>query len=193
MEKFGRIDILINNAGLETEGAYLDLFWRAIQKTIEVNLLAPMRLTHLVLPHMIAQNSGHVVNIASVAAKIGAPYAATYCGTKAGLAEWTRGLRLELEGSGVHFSTILPGYVNEVGMFAKFNLQSPGLLGSTTPNKVANAVVKAIEKEKLELFVNSSPARLLSVGCEISPALGDWLKKVLGVIEFQRKKVEKRQ
>jgi len=145
-----------------------------------------------VLPHMLAQGQGHIVNIASVAAKIGAPYAATYCGTKAGLAEWTRGLRLELEGSGVHFSTILPGYINEVGMFAKFNLKSPGLLGSTTPEKVAKAVVKAIEKDKLELFVNSSPARMLSVACEISPALGDWLKQVLGVVEFQRKKVEKR-
>ena len=190
--KFGRIDILINNAGLETEGAYLDLTWEDIQKTVEVNLLAPMRLTYLVLPQMISQNQGHIVNIASVAAKIGAPYAATYSGTKAGLTEWTRGLRLELEGSGVHFSTILPGYITEVGMFAKFQLKSPALLGSTTPNKVARAVVKAIEQEKLEMFVNSSPARMLSVACELSPSLGDWLKKVMGVVDFQRKKVGKR-
>jgi short-subunit dehydrogenase len=189
MEKFGRIDILINNAGLETEGAYLDLSWEEIQKTVEVNLLAPMALTYHVLPHMLERKEGHIVNIASVAAKIGSPYAATYSGTKAGLAEWTRALRLELEGSGIHFSTILPGYINEVGMFARFNLKSPDLLGSTSPDKVARAVVNAIEKEKLEMFVNSSPARLLSVGCEISPALGDWLKKVFGVIEFQRKKV----
>ncbi|MBW6473275.1 MAG: SDR family NAD(P)-dependent oxidoreductase [Anaerolineaceae bacterium] len=192
MNNFGRIDILINNAGLETEGAYLDLSWEAIQKTVEVNLLAPMRLTHLVLPTMIAQKSGHIVNIASVAAKIGAPYAATYCATKAGLAEWTRALRLELEGNGIHFSTILPGYINEVGMFAKFQIQSPSLIGSTNPDEVARAVVKAIEKDKLELFVNSSPARMLSVACEISPALGDWLKKILGVVDFQRKKVEKK-
>lgn len=192
MKNFGRIDILINNAGLETEGAYPDLAWEEIQKTVDVNMLAPMRLTQLVLPQMIALKSGHIVNIASVAAKIGAPYAATYCGTKAGLAEWTRGLRLELEGSGIHFSTILPGYINEVGMFARFNLKSPALLGSTNPNKVARAVVKAIEKDKLEMFVNSSPARLLSVACEISPSLGDWLKKVIGVVAFQRKKVGKK-
>ncbi len=74
-------------------------------------------------------------------------------------------------------------------MFAKFNLKAPELLGATNPDKVARAVVKAIEKEKLEIFVNSSPARLLSVACETSPALGDWLKKVLGVVDFQRKKV----
>lgn len=189
MKTFGRIDILINNAGLETEGAYLDLSWEEIQKTIEVNLLAPMRLTQLVLPYMLEQRQGHIVNIASVAAKIGSPFAATYSGTKAGLVEWTRALRLELEGSGVQFSTILPGYINEVGMFARFNIKSPSLLGSTSPDKVARAVVKAIEKEKLEIFVNSSPARMMSVACEISPVLGDWLKKVLGVAEFQRKKV----
>ncbi|MDO9084950.1 MAG: SDR family NAD(P)-dependent oxidoreductase [Anaerolineaceae bacterium] len=190
LNKFGRIDILINNAGLETEGAYLDLSWEEIQKTVEVNLLAPMALTYHVLPQMLEQKEGHIVNIASVAAKIGAPYAATYCGTKAGLSEWTRGLRLELEGSGVHFSTILPGYITEVGMFARFNLKSPVSLGSTTPKQVARAVVKAIEKDKLEMFVNSSPARLLSVACELSPSLGDWLKKVMGVVDFQRKKVE---
>ena len=190
LEGFGRIDILINNAGLETEGAYLGLSWEEIQKTVEVNLLAPMSLTYQVLPHMLERKEGHIVNIASVAAKIGAPFAATYSGTKAGLAEWTRGLRLELKGTGVHFSTILPGYINEVGMFAKFHLKSPGLLGSASPYQVANAVLKAIEKEKLELFVNSSPVRLLNVACEISPTLGDWLKKVLGVVKFQRKKVE---
>lgn len=188
LEKFGRIDILINNAGLETEGAYLDLSWEEIQQTINVNQIAPMALTYYVLPHMLDRGEGHIVQIASVAAKIGSPYAATYCGTKAGLAEWTRGLRLELEGRGVHFSTIMPGYINEVGMFAKFNLKSPALLGSTSPIKVARAVVKAIEKEKLEVFVNSSPARLVSVACEISPSLGDWVKKTIGVVDFQRRK-----
>lgn len=188
LEKFGRIDILINNAGLETEGAYLDLSWEEIQRTINVNQIAPMALTYFVLPHMLERGEGHIVHIASVAAKIGAPYAATYCGTKAGLSEWTRGLRLEMEGRGVHFSTIMPGYINEVGMFAKFNLKSPTLLGSTSPDKVASAVVNAIEKEKLEVFVNSSPARLVSVACEISPSLGDWVKRTIGVVDFQRKK-----
>lgn len=98
----------------------------------------------------------------------------------------------ELAKRGAHLSTILPGYINEVGMFARFNLKSPGILGSTNPEKVTKAVVKAIEEEKLEMFVNSSPARLLSVACEISPSLCDWLKKALGLVDFQRKKVGKR-
>jgi len=79
-----------------------------------------------------------------------APYAATYSGTKAGLAEWTRALRLELANTGVHFSTIFPGYVREVGMFAKFGIQSPWIVGSCAPSQVAKAVVQAIEKGRLK-------------------------------------------
>jgi short-subunit dehydrogenase len=187
--KFGSIDILINNAGIETEGAYLDLSWEAIRQTIEVNLLAPMALTYRVLPHMLGQKQGHIVNIASMAAKSGGPYAATYSGTKAGLAEWTRGLRLELAGTGVHFSTIFPGYITEVGMFAKFNLTPPRLVGSCTPRQVARAVVRAIESESLEVIVNSVPLRPDFVLNELSPALGDWVMVKSGSADFQRRKV----
>lgn len=190
IDKFGTLDILINNAGLETEGAYLDLTWEAIQENIAVNLMAPMALTHLVFPDMLERKQGHIVNIASVAAKCGVPYAAIYSGTKAGLAEWTRALRLELAGTGVHFSTICPGYVTEVGMFARFHKTPPAIIGSCTPSQVARGVVRAIEREEVELIINSSPARLLFTLSEISPTLGDWLMFKLGVVDFRRKKLE---
>jgi len=189
MGKFGTIDILINNAGLETEGAYTRLPWEAIRETIEVNLIAPMYLTHLVLPHMLEKESGHIVNIASVAAKCGAPYAATYCATKAGLLEWAQALSLELTNTGVFFSTICPGYITEVGMFAKFCLTAPRSIGSCTPAQVANAVVKAIEHNTLDIIVNSLPNRILFALRELSPSLGNWLLNRLGVVDFQRKKV----
>jgi short-subunit dehydrogenase len=189
MEKFGALDILVNNAGLETEGAYLSLPWKKIQETIEVNLVAPMELTYLVLPHMLEKKMGHVVNIASIAAKCGGPYAATYDATKAGLAEWAQGLRLELANTGVHFSTIFPGYITEVGMFARFDLTPPRAVGSCTPAQVANAVVKAIEHNTLEVIVNSTPQRLFCALKELSPALADWLMCKIGAVDFQRKKV----
>jgi short-subunit dehydrogenase len=188
---FGKIDILVNNAGLETEGAYAELSWPSIQETIEVNLIAPMALTHLVLPAMLERKAGHIVNIASIAAKSGAPYAATYSGTKAGLAEWTRALRLELAGTGVFFSTIFPGYVREVGMFAKFGVQSPWIVGSCAPSQVAKAVVGAIEKGKAERIINSRPLRYSFMLNELSPAIGDWLMRISGVAAFQRRKVGK--
>ena len=181
---------MVNNAGLETEGAFSELPWRSIQENIEVNLIAPMALTHLILPEMLKKKSGYIVNIASIAAKNGAPYAAVYSGTKAGLAEWTRALRLELAGTGIRFSTIFPGYVREVGMFAKFGVKSPRIIGSCSPVQVAKAVVKAIEKERLETIVNSRPLRYVFSLNDLSPSFGDWIMQISGANDFQRKKVE---
>lgn len=188
LDGFGRIDILINNAGRETEGAFLDLSLPEVRNTLELNLVAPMALTHLVLPHMLENRSGHIVNIASIGGKSGAPYDATYCGSKAGLAEWTRGLRLEMEGSGIHFSTIFPGFVTEAGMFARFNMPPPWITGSCTPAQVAAAVVTAIRQKKKEMIVNSQPLRPLFALSELFPDLGDWLMHRTGVVAFQRRK-----
>ena len=140
---------------------------------------------------MLARKAGHIVNIASIAAKTGAPYAAVYSGTKAGLAEWTRGLRLELASSGVCCSTIFPGYVRDVGMFAKFGVKAPWIIGSCSPEQVAAAVVAAIEKRVTETIVNSRPLRYSFVINELSPALGDWLMRVAGAVDFQRCKIGK--
>ena len=189
LEQFGAIDILINNAGIETEGAYLDLPWDKIRENIEVNLVAPMELAYLVLPRMLEKKLGHIVNIASIAGKCGGPYAAVYDATKAGLAEWAQGLRLELANTGVRFSTIFPGFVTEVGMFARFGLTPPRMVGSCTPAQVAQAVAKAIEHNTLEVIVNSSPNRLLYAAKEIAPAFGDWVMVKSGAVDFQRKKV----
>jgi short-subunit dehydrogenase len=189
LDEFGCIDILVNNAGLETEGSFLSLSWEAIRETIEVNLVAPMALTHLVLPHMLDRKGGHIVNIASIGAKSGTPYDAVYCGTKAGLAEWTRGLRLELTGTGVYFSTIFPGYVTDTGMFARFNMVPPWIIGSCTPSQVARAVVRAIERKKQEVIVNSRPLRPAYALAELFPTMRDRLVRLLGVVNFQRRKV----
>ena len=186
---FGRIDILINNAGVETEGAYTDLAWENIAENIEVNLVAPMELIHLLLPGMLERRTGHVVNIASVAAKCGGPYAAVYDATKAGIAELAQGLRLELHKSGVSFSTIFPGFVRDVGMFARFNMKAPLMMGSCTSTQVAKAVVRSIERNIPEIVVNSTPQKSFYAIKELSPSLGDFLLRRTGIVSFQRKKV----
>ena len=189
LQHFPAVDILVNNAGLESEGAYLDLSWETIEQTLAVNLAAPLELAGLLLPGMLARRSGHIVNIASIAGKCGAPYAALYSATKAGLAEWAQGLRLELAGSGVQVSTIFPGYTTGVGMFARFGLAPPWAVGSCTPAQVADAVVKAIERDAPEAVVNSTPQRLFYALKALSPALGDWIMVKSGVVAFQRRKV----
>jgi short-subunit dehydrogenase len=189
LERFGRIDILVNNAGVENEGPFLDQTLEAHRRTIELNLLAPIELTHALLPTMLEQGGGHIVNIASVGAKAGSPYDAVYCGSKAGLSEWTRGISLEKEHAGIRFSTVFPGFVSEVGMFARFGLTAPRTIGSCTPQQVAAAVAKALEHNLPEIIVNSRPLKPLLALAALSPRLAGWLMRRLGVVDFQRRKV----
>lgn len=187
LDKFGAIDVLINNAGLYGAGSYLKLSWETICKVIEVNLIAPMNLSYLVLPHMVNKKEGHIVNIASVAGKRGVPYGATYSATKAGLAEWTRGLRLELREQGIHFTTVFPGYVMGAGMFAQTGLTPPWIIGSCTPESVAKAVIQGILKNRKEILVNSRPLQpILNIG-ESFPSFADWMMKKIGSYDLQRR------
>ncbi len=77
----------------------------------------------------------------------------------------------------------------ERGMFAKFGVQPPRHIGSSTPADVAAGVLRAIERGQPEVVVNSMPLRPLIALAELSPGLGDWLMRRLGAVEFQRRKV----
>ena len=190
-DAFGRIDILINNAGVEMEGRFTDLSEEQIAETININFHAPMHFIRLVLPLMVENGYGHIVNISSIGGKRGAPYGALYCGTKAALDRWAEAVRMEVAGDGVNISTIFPGYVTEVGMFARFNMKPPALLGSCNPGQVANAVYRSIIKNKKEIIVNSMPIRpLLSLG-QLFPGFADVIVRAFGIPDFQKRKVEK--
>lgn len=187
----GAIDILVNNAAWEAEGAFVELSSTTIHNTIKLNLEIPLQLAHLLLPGMLARKSGHIVNMSSLGGKKGAPYDALYCGTKAALVEWGCAMALELVDSGVNISTICPGYVTGEGMFAKFGISAPAFLGSTTPEKVAQAVANAIRSNHLEVIVNSMPVRPLLALNALSPAFGNWVLNLAGVTRLQLKKIGK--
>jgi short-subunit dehydrogenase len=187
---FGPIDVLVNNAGVESEGAFLDLPPATIAETVEVNLLAPMHLARLLVPGMVTRGVGHVVNISSLAGKKAVPYDAVYGATKAGLVEWTSALRMELAGTGVGLSVVCPGYVTDEGMFARFGMRPLWTVGSSTPSRVAGATVRAIRRNRAEVIVNSMPARPALAMYALFPGMADRLLRALGVVEFQRRKLE---
>ena len=189
----GPIDILINNAGIEWICEYTKMSTEQIEQIVQTNLVAPLILSRLVLPEMIARGSGHVVMMSSLGGKKGSPYSATYAATKAGLIEWTSGVREELRGTGVGASVICPGFVSEVGMFAVYGKRAPRLSGESPPRKVADAVVHAIERDVSEIIVNPGPKRLLSVANAISPEAVSWLLRRFGVYEFYRQQAEDNQ
>jgi len=188
---FGRIDLLVNNAGIEWVYPYAQLEPGAIEQMIQTNLASPMLLTRMALPDMIRRGTGHVVTMSSLGGKKGSPYSATYAATKAGLIEWTRGLREELRGSGVSASVICPGFVAEAGMFAVYNMKAPGMVGETTPEKVAGAVVRAVRGDVGEIIVTPALVRPMMVLDVIHPGIGAWLLRTFGVYDFYRRKAEK--
>jgi short-subunit dehydrogenase len=190
---FGKIDLLINNAGIVWVAGYASLAPDYIETMIQTNLIAPMLLTRMVLPDMLNRGSGHIVSMSSLGGKRGNPYDATYSATKAGLIEWTRGLKLELAGSGVGISVICPGFVAESGMFAEYNKKPPWISGESKPAKVAEAVIQSIQEDIGEIVVNPGPAWLIPFLDAIHPGIANWLYKFGGVYEFYRKQAEDNQ
>lgn len=185
-KEFGSIDILVNNAGMEWINRYTDLSPEFIRTMIETNLVAPMALTRLVLPDMLARGSGHVATMASLGGVKGSPYSATYAATKAGLIAWSGGIREELRNTGVSASVICPGFVGEAGMFAVYNKRAPRILGETTPEKVAEAVIRAITKDIGRIIVNPAPIWPMQILDAIHPGIGTWILRKTGVYDWYR-------
>ncbi len=112
LERFGRIDVLVNNAGVFVGGPFAEQDPRRIEQMIRVNLWAAIRLTQLVLPSMLAHNHGYILNIGSGLSRAAVPMFAPYVATKYGLAGFSDALRRELHRTGVHVTLVLPGWMH---------------------------------------------------------------------------------
>jgi short-subunit dehydrogenase len=191
----GPIDILINNAAIEKYRPFQHYSLEDIQSILATNLVAAIELSRLVLPTMLRQGSGHIVNIASLAAKKGHPYDSLYSASKAGLLMCSDSVRQELAGTGVEISVICPGYVSQQGMLADTRLPAPSLSGTSTPENVAKSVIKAIKHNQAEVIVNKDPmteslTRLLFALWQFFPPFGDVVCRWLGVVELNQMRVE---
>ncbi len=103
------VDLLVNNAGFGTTGAFVDLELERELSMVQVNVVALMALTGLVLPAMVERGAGRILNLASTAAFQPGPYMATYYATKAFVLSWSEALDQELKGSGVSVTCHCPG------------------------------------------------------------------------------------
>jgi short-subunit dehydrogenase len=197
-ERAGGLDVLVNNAGLELAAAYHTVAPETIDELIAVNLTAPMILTRLLLPGMIARGGGHVVNISSLAGLVGTPYGEVYCATKHGLVGFTRSLRAtaEAEGYGVGASVICPGFISDEGMFADAaggaGVEAPALLGTSPPEAVAKAVVRAIVRDEPEVIVNGRPVLPMLLTQLFSPRMAPKIASRVGVVTLFRRLAEHR-
>jgi NAD(P)-dependent dehydrogenase (short-subunit alcohol dehydrogenase family) len=111
LARFGRIDVLVNNAGVRLIRPFLehtDDDWR---RMLDVNLTAHFLAAQAVVPAMLQQRKGKIVNIASIAGHVGRPDRVAYCAAKAGVLGLTRGLAMDLRGCGVCVNSISPGSI----------------------------------------------------------------------------------
>lgn len=182
LAEFKTIDILVNNAGIEAFQPYHEIEPAHIVETIQVNLTATLLLTRFVLPHMLSAGRGHIVNMASIAGKLGPAFGAAYGASKAGMIAFTQGLRSELHGSGIGVSAICPGFANDGGIYEVIKERTgrgtPWYLGSTTAQAVARAVVKSIRSDKPEMIVNFPALRPVFTINAAIPRLGEWIARI---------------
>ena len=110
VDRFGRIDVLVNNAGNFYAGYFEEISPAQMRAQIETNLFGPMNVTRAVLPVMRRQRSGHVVTISSTAGLIGQEFVAAYAASKFGVEGWMESLRFDVEPFGIHTTLVEPGF-----------------------------------------------------------------------------------
>ncbi|MDA1002520.1 MAG: SDR family NAD(P)-dependent oxidoreductase [Chloroflexi bacterium] len=195
MELHGRLDLLVNNAGLAAVSRLHEMAPDQIDRLIDVNLRAAMQLTRAALPPLLAARRGHIVNIASVSGRIAAPYLSAYSATKFGLVGFTRALRHELRGSGVGASVIAPGFVSGVGMYVDALagiVDAPRRPGTVTSGQVARAVLRAVRGDLPDVIVGSRGTRVLLVTDAAFPRVADRVLGWLGVPAVLRRAADAR-
>jgi short-subunit dehydrogenase len=155
LEAFGTVDILVNSAGVLIQGSVETMRPADLQRMMEVNLHGTLHTIQAVTPPMRALARGNIVNVASLAGRRGVPPLGGYCATKFAVVGLTEALRVELRGSGITVSLIMPGVVDtpmiRKGESSQGEL-APGLL-AMPPQWVTWAVIAAIAMGLLEVDV----------------------------------------
>ncbi len=184
LDRFGRLDVLVNNAGRSMRGKLADTTAEQFRDLMELNLIALVRCTRAALGHLL-ERRGHVVNIGSLASKSAARWVGAYPATKFAVAAYSQQLRLELGPAGLHVLLVCPGPIarKDARLYPLEGLEDlpfrarrgAGVQVSLIPpQKLARAILRACETRRAEIVVPQY-ARLLFALSQFWPGLGDWL------------------
>jgi dehydrogenase/reductase SDR family member 7B len=165
----GRIDVLINNAGISQRSLIKDLSYEVIEKIIKTDLLAVTDLTLAVLNYMYRDQAGHIVVTSSLMGKIGTPYRSAYCAAKHGLHGFFSSLAAEARTDNIAVTMLIPGRVKTNisyhalnGQAEEHGIMDSGLSQGVSVEKIAPRILAAIAKRKLEYRFALSP--LMHIG-----------------------------
>jgi short-subunit dehydrogenase len=179
IDKYQRIDILINNAGISQRALAMDTTLSDDKKILDTNLFGPIALSKSVLPYFIKQGNGHIVNISSVMGKINTKYRTTYAASKHGMIGYFDSLRLELEGK-VKITNIMPGFINtnivKNAVSTEYKEQNLNKAGMSATHFAIKAV-RAIAKQKREIYIGGFLEGFALVMKRLSPTLFDLIIK----------------
>lgn len=149
----GRIDVLVNNAGVGWAGSLTEMDREDVSRLVAVNLTAPLQLTRLVTARMAEHGGGYVVNVSSIAGGTGVSDEAVYSATKAGLTTFTDAVRQDLAGSGIGVSLVVPGVVDTPFFVTRGSPYTRRWPRPVPAERLAAAIVDAVRRERAEVFV----------------------------------------
>lgn len=155
--RLGPLDVLVNNAGIMPVGPFLDESDATTRRIVDVNVHGVLHGMKIVLPRFVARGRGHLVNLASMAAKVPAAGGVTYTGTKHFVLGASDAIRQELRGTGVEVTCVLPGPV-QTEMMA--GLRPARGVRQVTAAEVATAVVAALRRPRFEVHVPAAAGRM---------------------------------
>jgi short-subunit dehydrogenase len=179
-ERVSECDILVANAGLPGTGMLEELDIPAIDRVLDVNLRAPIVLARAAAIGMRRRGAGHIVLISSVSGIALSPHASVYGATKAGLRGFGLALREELRDAAIGVSIVYPGPIRDSGMFAEAGVQLPAVARTSSPEEVAQGVVRAIERNRAEVTVASLPIRAAMPLALVAPGINAALQRRFG-------------
>lgn len=151
--RFGRIDILINNAGIGLYAPSYSAPMDDVRRMVELNLFAALGLIQQVVPHMRRQRGGMIVNVGSIAGKVTLPWLSLYCASKYALGSLTNGLRMELRPDNIRAMLVCPGYVSTAFQDNVLSGRPPQKIRDSrtfliSPERCAEDIARGVEKEK---------------------------------------------
>ena len=190
----GGIDLLVNNAGGDPLREFHTMTIDENLRTLQLNLVAPVALTHAALDGMLRRGRGHIVNISAMAGRVSFPYTEVYAAAKDGVIGFTRVLRSDYRARGVSASVLILGAIRDAGqgqrMLDESGMKASGFMAPA--ESVARAVVKAVKKDRAELVVMPGPGRLMRAVLDYFPGLGPALNRAAGASSTMQKIIEQR-
>ncbi len=163
---FGKIDVLINNAGISQRSLIRETDFNVYKKLIDINYLGTVALSKALLPHFINNSYGHFVTITSLMGKFGSPYRSGYCGAKHALHGFFDVLRMEHEKDGIDVTLVCPGFVKTnvaknalTGDGSKQVSDDEATQNGLQPAIVAKKIIKALENKKFEVYIGGGEVK----------------------------------